>query len=112
MTFARLLATASIAFLAPAICWSAEAPSAPDFNTHVAPIFKKYCQGCHNAKDAEHGLVLDSYETLLKGGDDGAVISAGRAEQSRLLMMLDGRAKPVVPPEGNEAPSKEEIAVI
>jgi WD40 repeat protein len=113
MTLARRIVWASlVSLIAPALSWSAEAPAVPDFNTHVAPIFKKYCQGCHNAKDAEHGLVLDSYETLLKGGDDGAVISAGRSDQSRLLMMLDGRAKPIMPPEGNEAPSKDEIAVI
>lgn len=108
----HLHAITALFLLAPATALSAEATAAPDFNTHIAPIFKKYCQGCHNAKDAEHGLVLDSYDTLLKGGDDGAVINAGRADQSRLLTMIDGRAKPVMPPEGNEAPSKDEIALI
>jgi WD40 repeat protein len=86
--------------------------AAPDFNTHVAPLLKKYCLGCHNVTDAEHGLVLESYESLLKGGDGGAVVLAGKSESSRLLLMLDGRAKPVMPPEGNEAPTKDEIGII
>ena len=84
----------------------------PDFNTHIAPLFKKYCLGCHNGTDAEHGLVLENYESLLKGGDGGAVVVAGKSESSRLLLMLDGRAKPRMPPEDNEAPTKDEIALL
>jgi WD40 repeat protein len=86
--------------------------AAPEFNAQIAPLLKKYCQGCHNANDAEHGLVLDSYESLLKGGDGGAVLVAGKSDVSRLVLMLDGRAKPAMPPEGNEGPTKDEIATI
>src|SRR5262249_25625354 len=65
-----------------------QAATAPDFNTHIAPLFKKYCLGCHNANDAEHGLVLESYEGLLKGGDGGAVVVPGKSDVSRLLLVL------------------------
>ena len=84
----------------------------PDFNTHVAPIFSKYCTGCHNAEDAEGELVLESYEQLLAGGERGAAIVPGKSEQSRLVLLLDGQAKPAMPPEGNEAAQADEIALI
>ena len=88
------------------------AASAADFNTHIAPLFKKYCLGCHGADDAEHGLVLETHESLLKGGQGGAAILPGKSDSSRLVLMLDGRAKPVMPPEGNEGPTKDEIALL
>ena len=34
----------------------------PDFNLQVAPIFKKYCNGCHNADEKEGGLILESFD--------------------------------------------------
>ncbi|HJT32805.1 MAG TPA: c-type cytochrome domain-containing protein, partial [Pirellulales bacterium] len=89
---------------------SAAAP--PDFNQQIVPLFKQYCLGCHNAKDAESGLVLENYEALLKGGDGGAVVLPGKADQSRLLQMLEGKIEPLMPPEDNERPTREELAVI
>ena len=44
---------------------------APEYNRHVAPIFAKYCNSCHNADDAEGGLVLENFERLLRGGKRG-----------------------------------------
>ncbi|HEX7448111.1 MAG TPA: c-type cytochrome domain-containing protein [Pirellulales bacterium] len=88
------------------------AAAPPDFNQHIAPLFKQYCLGCHNAKDAESGLVLEGYEALLKGGDGGAVVLPGKAEQSRLLQMLEGKIEPLMPPEDNERPTPDEIALI
>jgi len=88
------------------------AGATPEYNQHIAPLFKKYCLGCHNANDAEHGLVLESHESLWKGGDGGAVVVAGNSDSSRLLLVLDGRAQPVMPPEGNAGPTKEEIALV
>jgi WD40 repeat protein len=88
------------------------AEPAPDYNRDVAPIFRKYCQGCHSADEPEKGLVLESYDALLKGGQSGAAIVPSASDKSRLLLMLDGRAKPVMPPKDNEAPSAAEIAII
>ena len=85
---------------------------APDYNKQIAPLFKQYCQGCHNAKDKEGGLVLESYDALLRGGDEGAVIAPGKSDASRLLSVLTGKAEPAMPPEGNEGPTAAEIALI
>lgn len=99
-----------LALLSLAAAVRADGP--PDYNTQIAPIFKQYCLGCHNAKDAEGKLVLESYETLLKGGEGGAVLLPGKSDQSRLLLMLEGKIEPVMPPEDNERPKSEEIALI
>jgi WD40 repeat protein len=88
------------------------ADAAPDYNQQVAPLFKKYCTGCHNAKDKEGELVLERYATLLAGGERGAVIVPGNAEQSLLIGVLTGKAKPAMPPEDNEKPTAAEIATL
>ncbi|MEX2120957.1 MAG: c-type cytochrome domain-containing protein [Pirellulales bacterium] len=85
---------------------------APEFQRDIAPIFELYCVGCHGADAPESGLVLESFELLLEGGEGGAAIVAGKSDQSRLLLMLTGKAEPAMPPEGNEAPTAEEIALI
>lgn len=84
----------------------------PDFNTHVLPVFRKYCNGCHNDKDAEGGLVLASFAAALKGGDNGASIIAGKSADSRLWKLLTGVAEPKMPPEDQPAPRPEELALI
>lgn len=91
---------------------SAAEPAAPDFNTHIVPILNKYCTGCHDADDAQGGLVLESYERALKGGKRGSAIAAGESDRSRLVMVLEGKAKPAMPPEDNERPTAEEIALL
>ncbi|MFM9965247.1 MAG: c-type cytochrome domain-containing protein [Planctomycetaceae bacterium] len=87
-------------------------PMAPDFNTQVAPIFKKYCNGCHNADEKEGGLILESFDLALNGGKRGAVIVPGKSDLSRLVLSLEKKVKPVMPPEGNEGPKADEIAIL
>lgn len=84
----------------------------PDFNTHVLPIFRKYCAACHNEKEAEGKLVLSSYEATMKGGEHGAAITPRRSESSRLVRLLTRSAKPFMPPDDSEAPREAEIATI
>jgi hypothetical protein len=56
--------------------------------------------------------VLESYDALLQGGARGGIVLPGKSDLSRLLLVLDGRAKPAMPPEGNPAPKREELDVI
>ncbi|MCE9608259.1 MAG: pre-peptidase C-terminal domain-containing protein [Planctomycetia bacterium] len=87
-------------------------PHAPDFARDIAPILKTYCNSCHNGKDLEGKLNLESFADLRKGGAGGLVVVPGQVEQSRLVLMLEGKAKPIMPPEGNEAPTVKEISVL
>ena len=99
--------------MAAAASLAADGPAAaPDYNKHVAPIFKKYCTGCHNATDKEGELVLERYAALLAGGGRGAVVVPGKSDQSRLVLVLTGKAKPAMPPDDNEKPTPAEIATL
>ena len=48
---------------------SADATSAPDYASQVAPILQKYCAGCHNDDDREGEFSLESYASLQKGSE-------------------------------------------
>ncbi len=85
---------------------------APDFTKHIAPLFTKYCTGCHNDIDREGKLSLESYASLLKGGQKGAVVTPSNGDLSRMVLVLTGKAEPKMPPEGEEEPKAEEIALI
>jgi len=84
----------------------------PEFHRDVAPILRKYCVACHEGAEAEQGLQLDSFDGLVKGGKKGIVLVAGKPDQSRLLLVLDGRAKPAMPPKDSPAPSAAELIVL
>ena len=47
-----------------------EAVDEVDYQQSVQPIFARYCTGCHNQRDAEGELSLESYADLKKGGFD------------------------------------------
>jgi uncharacterized membrane protein len=50
----------------------------------IQPVFDANCLSCHGASKVKGGLRLDSFARLMRGGQDGAVISAGKPEQSLL----------------------------
>ena len=82
-----------------------------DYQQSVQPIFSRYCTGCHNQREAEGELSLESYADLKKGGADGSILAA-TAKQSQLLGVIQGTAEPLMPPEGEPRPTEEEIAVL
>ncbi|MFO0820449.1 MAG: c-type cytochrome domain-containing protein [Pirellulales bacterium] len=90
----------------------AQAPDRIDYRKQVEPILRKYCAACHNDDDREGGWSVSSYETLLKGGDHGAVLTAGNGEQSRLVRLISGKAEPRMPPKGSEPPTAVELKTL
>jgi len=86
--------------------------STPNYSADVAPLFRKYCLGCHNAQEAQGGLVLESHAQAMHGGEHGAIVVVGNAERSRLIQLLEKRIEPAMPPEGNKGPTAAEIAVL
>jgi WD40 repeat protein len=74
------------------------------------PIIETNCLRCHNTAEQKGGLLLESYEDLMRGGDDGSPIVAGHADDSPLIRQVEGRAKPKMPPKADLRP--EDIAVL
>ncbi len=85
--------------------------SAPDYQTHVYPIFADNCLGCHNPDKAKGGLVLDSFQAVMQGGGSGAVIQPGNPDQSRLYRLIAHLETPTMPPMRSKV-AEEKIDVI
>ena len=58
--------------------------------SQVQAIFNQHCLACHDQKEAEGGLVLESHQLALKGGDSGPVIVPGHGEESLLIRRVLG----------------------
>ena len=52
---------------------------------HIRPVLDAKCVACHGSGSAKAELRLDSYDDLMHGGKDGAVIVPGKPEASILL---------------------------
>src|SRR2546430_1864148 len=79
----------------------------------VQPIFAKHCLSCHDAKEAEGKLVMETYASLMKGGEDGAAIIPGKADESPLIQQVEHKEKPFMPPpKKGDRLSPEEIALL
>lgn len=57
------------------------------FEQRIRPVLVEHCYACHSAdaKDVKGGLLLDSREAILTGGDSGPALVAGQPEESLLL---------------------------
>ena len=80
---------------------------APTFAKDVAPILAKNCTGCHSSDAHKGGLVLESYEALIKGGRHGQEIVARNADDSRLVQMIEGKIDPQMPLNSNPLPAAD-----
>ncbi|MBB74113.1 MAG: hypothetical protein CMJ75_06320 [Planctomycetaceae bacterium] len=71
------------------------------FEKKVRPLLVEHCYSCHSgdAEVIEGGLRVDGREQLLRGGDSGAAIVPGNAEQSRLVKAVRYQAVEM-PPQG------------
>jgi mono/diheme cytochrome c family protein len=82
----------------------------------VGPIMQKHCVECHVAgqQGAEAtGLLIDSYESIMKGTRFGPVIDPGSAVTSSLYILVSGKDKlTLTMPHGTDPLSAEEIETI
>jgi mono/diheme cytochrome c family protein len=69
------------------------------FEREVLPVLRQ-CQGCHGARQQMNGLRLDSRRAALAGGYSGPAIVPGDSSRSKLIALVSGTGKTVMPPVG------------
>ena len=77
-----------------------------DFAKEIMPILKQNCLACHHEKEAEGGLVLESIEAIVKGGDSGQGAVAKDVDASLVFTRAAGIEEPLMPPEDNSVGAK------
>jgi hypothetical protein len=70
------------------------------FTSKLLPVLERDCQGCHGAAQAFSKFDVRSREALIKGGVRGTALVPGKAEESLLIHVLEGRNKLQMPPGG------------
>lgn len=80
----------------------------------VHSIFEQNCITCHNAKDLEGELNMETYAGLLKGGDTGYSIAKGDRDDSELYLRitLPHEDDDFMPAEGKPPLSDLETALV
>jgi dipeptidyl aminopeptidase/acylaminoacyl peptidase len=86
-------------------------PLSASFTADIQPILQSKCLACHSSSSKMGGLVMENYESLMKGGIHGPSIIPGKSEESRIFLMLEGKVQPRMPFGGDPMPA-EEIATI
>jgi WD40 repeat protein len=84
----------------------------PSYAKQVLPFFTRYCAECHNSREEEGGLNLETFKSLMEGGGHGAAIVPGKPDSSRLVRMIEGKLKPFMPPKKARQPKKDEVALV
>ncbi len=81
---------------------------------HLYPVLDANCVACHGEQKVKGHLRLDSYDGLMRGGSDGAVVIPGHPERSTLYqrITLPVDDKKFMPSDGRPPLKPEEIAWI
>ncbi len=90
-------------------------PGNPAFYAvHVAPLLARSCVSCHKPEKHKGGLLMDTYEHLMHGGEDGPVVLPGNAKSSEMLrrVRLPASDDDSMPSDGDKPLAPEEIQMI
>ncbi len=74
-----------------------------DFEKEILPFLKESCLACHNQTKAKADLILETPQTILKGGESGPGVVPGRAADSLIFKASAHVEKPFMPPKDNKA---------
>lgn len=87
------------------------APQSAEVAAAAQKIFAAHCFQCHGPSKQEGELRLDVAAAALKGGESGAVIKPGHADDSLLIEYVSGKGDTVMPPKGKRL-SDAEVATL
>jgi len=78
----------------------------PSFESDILPLLQAKCSKCHNPKALKGELDLSSLAGILKGGESGPAVLAGKPEKSPLFEKVHNGE---MPPSKKDALSKDQI---
>src|ERR1700678_1992495 len=82
------------------------------FDNKIKPLLTDKCYKCHSAEAGKNkgGLLLDSHEASLKGGDTGPAVTPGDVSKSLLITAISYKDKDLQMPPKGEKLSDQQIA--
>jgi hypothetical protein len=81
------------------------------FERSVRPLLVARCWECHAGETAEAGLRLDSWDSMVGGGDSGPAVVPGKPAESLLITAIHYAGEPQMPPDGKLDPQDIDILV-
>ncbi|MEP6747526.1 MAG: c-type cytochrome domain-containing protein [Bacteroidota bacterium] len=80
----------------------------------IQPVLQARCYGCHGPNKQKGKLRMDDADQLMKGGKDGVVIEAGKADESELIkrILLEKADEHHMPPKEKPQLTEKEIALL
>lgn len=100
-----------IVLLIQAVYTQAAAPAGTDTDTLTAMrVLRDECLGCHKPGKAKGGLLLNTREKMILGGDSGTSVIPGRAGESLLYELVLEDADPHMPPK--KQLSKDQVTAL
>jgi uncharacterized membrane protein len=67
---------------------------AVSFSNDVLPLLQDRCVSCHGGEKTSRGLKLTSYENVMAGSNNGAMVIAGDLENSKLFQLVEAGKMP------------------
>jgi hypothetical protein len=62
------------------------------FARDIGPVIVRECSNCHSNRNPPSGLSLTTFERLLRGGENGAILSPGDPSDSLIITKLRGKS--------------------
>jgi WD40 repeat protein len=81
--------------------------NAIDFEKEILPILKANCLACHNQTSSKGDLVLETPQTMRKGGESGPAVTPGKPGESLLFQQASHQKRPLMPPKDNKVAASD-----
>jgi hypothetical protein len=107
-TFGAVLTATCLALLTPIIRGD-EPRDAPSLEHEILPLLKARCQKCHGPIKPKGKLNLSSARSLVRGGENGAVVVPGKPDESLIWEQV---ANDDMPPRPGEPLSADEKGIL
>src|SRR5262245_12690490 len=101
-----------LAIVSLAVPGHLRADQGPSYAKQVRPFLAKYCLECHSGDKAKADLDLDTYKGLMEGGRSGPPIVPGKPDESLLVLAVEGKTQPTMPPKKARQPKPAEKGVL